>query len=434
MGELTMDTKRDSLCTSYQETRRQTEQLCQPLAQEDYMPQPIADVSPPRWHLGHTTWFFEAVILREFVAGYQDYHPRYAYLFNSYYQSLGSRWERAKRGHLSRPTVAEVYAFRAAIDERMLALITTCTEAYWSKLKSLVTIGLHHEQQHQELLLTDLKYILCQNPLHPVYQDIPEHRWPKVAQPANLDAWVEFSGGNHTIGYTGNGFFFDNERPVHTVYVMPFRLRKYLVTNREYLEFIDAGGYRDFRYWLDEGWTWLQTEAIQQPLYWEHEDGQWHHMTLHGYMPLDPDAPVTHISYYEAAAFATWAGKRLATEFEWEVAAKEALSDPAHGQFQDDGIYQPRPPCPAETLDRLCQQLGTVWEWTQSGYLPYPGYKPVAGALGEYNGKFMSNQMVLRGGSCATPRQHIRYTYRNFFHPDKQWQFTGIRLADAAPS
>jgi ergothioneine biosynthesis protein EgtB len=397
---------------------------------EDYMPQPIADVSPPRWHLGHTTWFFEALILREFIKGYREYHPQYAYLFNSYYQSLGERWERIKRGHLSRPTVDDVYAFRAAIDTRMEEIICTCPEENWLELEQLIIIGINHEQQHQELLITDLKYILCQNPLHPVYRNLPDDAWPDVMPSTNLDTWVEFPGGNYTVGYTGDGFFFDNERPVHTVYIMPFTLRKYLVSNREYVEFVRAGGYTDFRYWLDEGWSWLHREGRRHPLYWEHDDGAWYQMTLHGYRPLAPNAPVTHINYFEAAAFATWAGKRLATEFEWEAAAQQTHPHVTDGQFQDTGIYHPLSPSPSETAHRLCQQLGTVWEWTQSGYLPYPGYKPVEGALGEYNGKFMSSQMVLRGGSCATPRDHIRYTYRNFFHPDKQWQFTGIRLAD----
>lgn len=417
--------QRSDLQHAYLEVRQMTKALCQPLAIEDYVVQPVAYVSPPKWHLAHTTWFFETFILQPYVPGYTPYHPLYGYLFNSYYHHAGARWERPKRGDLSRPTVAEVYAYRAAIDERVLQLIDTLDAPQWPEVCDRLVLGLHHEQQHQELLVTDIKYILARNPLRPVYAT-PQATPAPAALPA-LQA-VAFPGGTYEIGYGAAGFCFDNEQPVHRVYVQDFALHNRVVTNGEYLAFVEDGGYGDFRHWLSPGWDTVQREGWEAPLYWERLDGHWGEMTLTGFRELELAAPVTHVSYYEAAAYASWAAKRLPTEAEWEVAAQLTGISTASGTFVDDGAFHPRP-APLQS-DGLLQMLGDVWEWTGSAYLPYPGYRQAEGALGEYNGKFMVDQMVLRGGSCATPRNHIRVTYRNFFHAPERWQFTGIRLAD----
>jgi ergothioneine biosynthesis protein EgtB len=417
--------QRAEIQRAYLDVRQSTETLCQPLATEDYVVQPVAYVSPPKWHLGHTTWFFETFILQPYQPGYQPHHPLYNYLMNSYYQHAGARWARPKRGDLSRPTVQEIYAYRRATDDRMLQLIETVDAAQWQEMCDRLVLGLHHEQQHQELLVTDIKYILALNPLQPVYQaavplspvaTVPEARW------------VPFSGGTYEIGYQGEGFCFDNEQPVHCVSVPDFVLQDRLVTNGEYLAFIADGGYNDFRHWLSDGWDTVQREGWEAPLYWLQVDGVWHETTLAGVREVDLQAPLTHVSYYEADAYARWAQRRLPTEAEWEVAARLTGVSAAAGNFVEDRAFHPQPV--SQTGGSLAQMLGDVWEWTSSAYLPYPGYRPDAGALGEYNGKFMVNQMVLRGGSCATPRSHIRLTYRNFFHADERWQFTGIRLAD----
>ena len=421
--------QRDVLKNNYQRVRNKTEELCIPLATEDYVPQPIEDVSPPRWHLAHSTWFFETFLLKSFNKRYKEFHPKYSFLFNSYYQTVGERWQRVERGHLSRPTVQDIYTYRKRIDEQILALIDNIDEEQWPEFRDIMTLGLNHEQQHQELLLTDLKYILCRNPLWPVYNTFEKNEIRiSLSLPEDYFDYVEFDRGVFEVGYEGNGFYFDNEGPVQKVYLEPFRLRKGLVTNAEFLEFMEDDGYQNFRYWLSEGWDFVVNNNIKFPEYWHREDDQWFEATLNGYKELDLNAPVTHISFYEAEAFATWAGKKLPTEFEWEVAAKLTNPEIRDSNLQDSYIFHPVPALlPAA---ELYQMVGDVWEWTHSSYLPYKGYKAAEGALGEYNGKFMINQMVLRGGSCATPADHIRLSYRNFFHPDKRWQFTGIRLAE----
>jgi len=409
----------------YFDVRHWTHTLCQPLAIEDYVVQPVASMSPPKWHLAHTTWFFETFILQPYTPDYTPYHPLYSYLFNSYYQHVGERWERPKRGDLSRPTVQDVYAYRAAVDDRMMHLIDTLDAPQWAEVYDRIVLGLHHEQQHQELLVTDIKYILATNPLYPVYHAAPHMQ---VSATGSAAHFIPFAGGTYEIGYDAEGFCFDNEQPAHRVLVQDFAVHNRLVTNGEYLAFIEDGGYGDFRHWLSNGWDTVQREAWDAPLYWQCIDGQWHEMTLAGLRVLDVHAPVTHVSYYEAAAYASWAGKRLPTEAEWEVAARCIKATPAAGNFVETQHFHPMPALPQ--TGALVQMLGDAWEWTGSAYLSYPGYRQGPGALGEYNGKFMVDQMVLRGGSCATPRRHIRVTYRNFFPTYERWQFTGIRLAD----
>ncbi|OON68584.1 ergothioneine biosynthesis protein EgtB [Hymenobacter sp. CRA2] len=424
-----------SFAERFAAVRAQTEALCRPLLPEDTVVQPVIDVSPPKWHLAHTTWFFETFLLKEHLPGYEVFHPQYAYLFNSYYNSLGSRVNRADRGTLSRPPLADVYAYRAHVDRHMQQLLASYTDDA-APFAEVMELGLQHEQQHQELLVTDIKYILSTNPLAPSYWPAEQ---PAPAASAALPpaSWLAVPGGLGRIGYQPEagdaaGFCFDNEQGVHTVYVEPFEVQNRLVTNAEYLAFVEAGGYQDFRYWLGEGWDLVQAEGWQAPLYWvrpEAADGPWQRFTHHGLQPLDPAAPVTHISFYEADAYAHWAGARLLTEAEWELAARHFAPDAAAGNFLESQRYDPAP-LPADAAPDQCHQLlGDCWEWTYSAYHPYPGYQKAPGALGEYNGKFMINQLVLRGGSCATPASHIRLSYRNFFHADKRWQFTGIRLA-----
>ncbi len=414
--------ERASLQTRFREIRKQTEAICAPLEVEDYVVQPIVDVSPPKWHLGHVTWFWETFLLQAFKNTYKPYHALYNFLFNSYYESIGERVMRQKRGDLSRPTVKEVYAYRNVISEEMLDLIETVSEAKWNEFLALLELGLNHEQQHQELLLTDIKFILSQNPTKPSYCHAPRQNGVEIES-----KMIEIAGGKHCIGYNGTGFCFDNEQPHHAVWIDDFKLQNRLVTNREYLEFIEDGGYRDFRHWLSEGWEWVQRESWNAPLYWEKRDGEWVEYTLSGIEPLNPNAPVCHISYFEAEAFASWKGKRLPTEAEWEVAASKTNVS-MKNVLLNSGFFHPQPP--DKVHDGFYDFLGNVWEWTNSAYLPYPRYKHSSGAVGEYNGKFMSNQMVLRGGSVATPESHIRATYRNFFHTDKRWQVSGIRLAE----
>ncbi|GAB2947525.1 ergothioneine biosynthesis protein EgtB [Hymenobacter coalescens] len=422
-----------SAADRYAAVRAHTEALCRPLLPEDTVVQPVIDVSPPKWHLAHTTWFFETFLLQPHLPGYQLFHPQYAFLFNSYYNSLGSRVNRADRGTLSRPALADVYAYRAHVDEHMQRLLAAGVATAFA---DVLELGLQHEQQHQELLVTDIKYVLSTNPLAPAYW--PAGRPAPAPQPALPPAsWLAVPGGLGTIGFQPEagdapGFCFDNELNAHPVYVAPFELQNRLVTNAEYLAFVEAGGYQDFRYWLGEGWDLVQTEGWQAPLYWvrpEAAGGAWQRFTHHGLQPLDPAAPVTHISFYEADAYAHWAGARLPSEAEWELAARHFGTDAGASNFVESQRYDPAP-LPADAPADQCHQLlGDCWEWTYSAYHPYPGYQKAAGALGEYNGKFMINQLVLRGGSCATPRSHIRVSYRNFFHADKRWQFTGIRLA-----
>ena len=403
--------------------RAATLALSEPLSAEDYVVQSMPDASPAKWHLAHTTWFFEEFVLQHAVPGYKFYDEQFRYLFNSYYNTVGPMHSRPHRGLLSRPTVGQVLAYRACIDERMNAVLQRGELS--PALQDIITLGLNHEQQHQELLLTDLKHLFSCNPLLPAY--VREMAQPARSPPAL--SFKAFDAGLIEIGHAGGGFCFDNELPRHRTYTQPFRLANRAVTNGEYLEFIRAGGYENAAHWLSDGWVTVQSEGWTRPIYWSRSlDAQF---TLTGLRDLDPGSPVCHLSYYEADAFARWAGARLPSETEWELAANDA---PLGGNFVENRRWQPETPAsagPAGTAaaGALLQMFGDVWEWTQSAYAPYPGFKAATGALGEYNGKFMVNQLVLRGGSCATPASHIRATYRNFFNPAARWQFTGLRLA-----
>ncbi|MSQ24524.1 MAG: ergothioneine biosynthesis protein EgtB [Chloroflexi bacterium] len=408
-----------SLASRYREVRSLTEALCATLVPEDFVIQAMPDVSPTKWHLAHVSWFFETFLLKPFLPSYRPIDPRYEYLFNSYYNTVGPQFSRPNRGHLSRPTVAEVFAYRAHVDDGMAALFEL---ANGPEFADRVELGLNHEQQHQELLLTDIKFNLSVNPLRPVFQANPSsHSTPLPPQ------WVRFSGGIQSIGHDGNGFSFDNEGPRHEVLLAPFQMASRLVTNAEFLEFIADGGYERPELWLSAGRASAQTQGGEAPRYWERSDDGWQNFTLGGMQPVDLAAPVCHVSYYEADAFARWAGERLPTEQEWEHAAS---AQPIEGNFLESGAFHPGVARSTNgAAIHLSQLYGDVWEWTGSAYLPYPGFRPLDGNLGEYNGKFVVNQMVLRGGSCVTPRSHIRASYRNFFPPDARWQFTGIRLA-----
>ena len=382
----------NDLLQYFKEVRSRTEELCAPLETEDYIPQPVVDVSPPKWNIAHTTWFFEEMILKKFAPDYQVFDPNFGFLFNSYYNTIGERTRRDNRGDLSRPTVAKVFEYRKYVDEKMSELLS---QKLSDELKDLVFLGSNHEQQHQELFLTDLKFSLSRNPLFPVYRE--NYAIEEICEMPGK-RFVEFAEGIYEIGYRGDGFCFDNELSRHKVFLNDFSIRGSLATNAEYLEFIEDGGYQNFNLWHAEGWDWVNQNAITAPLYWQKKDGEWFCFTLSGLRPVNLDAPVCHVSFYEAAAFAEWKGARLPTEFEWETAS--------------------------DLFD-----FGLRWEWTNSAYLPYPQFTKAAGAVGEYNGKFMINQMVLRGASVATPVNHSRKTYRNFFHPNLRWQFNGIRLA-----
>lgn len=411
----------------YCAARGATVELCAPLASEDYVVQSMPDASPAKWHLAHTSWFFEEFVLAQASADYHPYAESFRYLFNSYYNTVGPMHSRAARGMLSRPTVAEVMAYRAAIDERMASLLTAGDLP--RELESVLTLGLEHERQHQELLLTDIKHLFSLNPLLPAYRAQPP---PRPLRAATL-RYLPFAGGITGIGHAGPGFCFDNELPRHRALVAPFRLANRPVTNGEYREFVRAGGYEDARLWLADGWALARREEWQRPIYWSHSLEE--EFTLTGVRALDPEAPLCHVSCYEADAFARWAEARLPTEFEWELAAGTAALT---GNFVEQRAWHPQAtdtesghssPRDSPASDTLLQMFGDVWEWTQSAYAPYPGYAPVAGTLGEYNGKFMINQLVLRGGSCATPQEHVRASYRNFFPPAARWQFSGVRLA-----
>lgn len=414
-----------SLSEHYQQVRQLSEQICKPLAIEDYVIQTMPDVSPAKWHLAHTTWFFETFLLIPHLKQYSVFHPKYGYLFNSYYEAIGQRHPRPQRGLLSRPTVEEVYQYRHSVDDAMQQLIADRSQD--ETIKNLITLGLHHEQQHQELLFTDLKHILAYNPLRPAYQKATLTA-AASGNSCKPEKWLDYPGGLYAIGFAADGFAFDNEGPLHQVYLQDYYLAARLVTNGEYLEFMQAGGYEKSEYWLSEGWGLVQKEQWQAPLYWEQIEGQWWVMTLAGMQLVNEAEPVCHVSFFEADAFAQWAGKRLPTEAEWEVATAQV---PIRGNLLDSGNLDSGHlhPIAATGATRPDQLYGDVWEWTQSAYLPYPGFKAAAGAIGEYNGKFMCNQMVLRGGSCVTPIDHIRPTYRNFFPPSARWQFSGIRLA-----
>jgi len=412
----------DALLEDYRAIRRHSETLCAPLAVEDYVIQAMPDVSPPKWHLAHTTWFFETFLLIPYLKPYRLFHERYGYLFNSYYETVGSFFPRPQRGLLARPTVEEIYRYRAYVDEAMAELLTAPPPSDKDEIASRLLLGLNHEQQHQELLLTDIKYNFAVNPLRPVYR----HANHPKAPAASALGWLDYGGGLREIGHAGSGFAYDNETPRHKVYLRDYRLASRLVTNGEYLEFVEAGGYRRAELWLSDGWAAIRQRGWQAPLYWENIEGEWWLMTLSGMRPLDENEPVCHVSFYEADAYARFRGKRLPTEAEWECAASRCT---IRGHFRESGRYHPAATSETEGGD-IAQIFGDVWEWTRSPYAPYPGFKPLAGSIGEYNGKFMCNQMVLRGGSCATPESHIRTTYRNFFYPPDRWQFTGIRLAE----
>lgn len=385
------------------------------------------DVSPAKWHLGHVSWFFETFLLMPESIGYEPFHPRFNFVFNSYYNAVGDRHPRPRRGLLARPTVDEVLAYRRHVDRHMTALLTGLHGADSERLAPVVEIGLHHEQQHQELLVTDFKHLFAINPLYPVYRPAATGSNGRLPAAPAPHGWLECAGGLRWFGHDGTGFAYDNEEPRHQRFLQPYRLADRLVTNAEYLRFMAGGGYRRPELWLSDGWDAVKREGWEAPLYWSRDGDEWQHMTLSGMRPVAPAEPVVHVSYFEADAYARWAGARLPTEFEWEAAAVTEPNAAAPANFVEDMTFHPRP-CPPGTGIR--QLFGDAWEWTASDYAPFPGYRPVPGALGEYNGKFMCNQYVLRGGSCATSRTHIRATYRNFFPPEKRWQFTGIRLAD----
>lgn len=415
-----------SLLEQYRNVRQASEAICQPLQKEDYVVQPVVDVSPPKWHLGHTTWFWETFLLEKHLPGYKVFNPDYNFVFNSYYETIGARVIRTDRGNLSRPSVEDVYRYRKYVDDAMAELLSKSWGPETSvagsleqrssgmassepgsgglsgTLRDIILLGLNHEQQHQELLWSDIKYILGHNPLFPAWSDFDINDKELAASYGKkekvTDTLIPIPAGIYEIGYKGDGFCFDNELARHKVWLNDFRIAASLVTNEEYIAFIEAGGYENFIYWHAEGWDWVKQHHVNAPLYWHAIDGKWFYYTLAGLRPLDPEQPVCHISYYEAVAYAAWKGMRLPTEWEWEAAS---------GEFG----------------------WGKRWEWTESAYLPYPGFKKAEGAIGEYNGKFMVSQMVLRGASVATPAFHSRNTYRNFFHPQLRWQFTGIRLA-----
>ncbi len=383
-----------SLWEQYSATRALSVSICLALEKEDYVVQPVVDVSPPKWHLGHTTWFFETFILKPYCFGYQEFNPDFNYVFNSYYETLGTRVIRTDRGNLSRPTVDQVYHYRNYVDEAMGNFLMEIELE--QSVQEIFILGLNHEQQHQELLWYDIKYILGHNPLFPAYQSTSIESDLKLNE--DQEEWVEIPAGIYEIGHQSSGFSFDNEHRVHQVFLQHSAICKQLVSNADYLEFIAAEGYLNFNYWHAEGWEWVKLHNISSPLYWHLIEGEWFEYTLTGLKPLVINAAVAHLSFYEAAAYAQWKGMRLPTEFEWEVASKDL-------------------------------KWGKLWEWTESAYLPYPGFSKAPGALGEYNGKFMVNQKVLRGGSVATSPNHTRYTYRNFFHPHLRWMFSGLRLA-----
>lgn len=407
------------LYKEFLKVRKFTESLCEPLETEDFVIQSMTDMSPTKWHLAHTTWFFEEFILKKFYNNYKVMNELYSYLFNSYYVQAGERFSRPHRGLLSRPTVKEVMEYRNYIDKYMVDLLQKNDDDLPQKLKVLIEIGLNHEQQHQELIITDLKHLFSINPLYPVYKRL---KYNQSDLPDKID-WLSYEGGIYEIGYSGNGFYYDNEKPKHKTYLNNFLIADRLVTNREYIEFINDDGYFRPELWLSDGYAMVDEQKWVAPLYWKKIEDQWMYYTLNGFREVVLDEAVCHISHFEADAFARWANARLATEAEWEFVSKDLNIE---GNFVDDELFHP---VWKNDSNKVKQMFGTVWEWTQSNYLPYPGYKTPKGAIGEYNGKFMSGQMVLRGGSCATSKDHIRKTYRNFFHPHLRWQFSGIRLA-----
>jgi ergothioneine biosynthesis protein EgtB len=420
----------------FHQIRKFTDSLCSGLEPEDCVVQSMPDVSPTKWHIAHTTWFFETFILKRFVRRYRAEIPEYAYLFNSYYNAAGDMHRRDLRGLISRPTVKEAQRYRASIDSHIADLISDADDRLFDEIEPVLVLGMHHEQQHQELLITDIKHVFAQNPLHPVFRE-PKTGGRSSSMPASQSSppeFVEFEQTMTEIGHDGRGFAYDNEGPRHQVLVPAFALASRPVTNGEYIAFIEDNGYHRPEFWLSLGWMTVNEQRWEAPLYWTKRDGTWWNFTLSGFRPVDESEPVTHVSYFEADAYTNWAGARLPTEVEWERAASDC---PIDGNFVESELFHPAPIAIASAASaekpvqdgRLQRMFGDVWEWTRSAYSPYPGYRAAPGALGEYNGKFMCNQYVLRGGSCATSRTHIRRTYRNFFQPEKRWQFTGIRLA-----
>jgi ergothioneine biosynthesis protein EgtB len=422
LKEKVLTINRSDYLNKYSSVRNFSVKLCKTLLTEDYVIQSMPDVSPTKWHLAHVSWFFETFVLKKGIKNYESLHPQYNFLFNSYYVQAGKRWTRAIRGLLSRPTVNEVYEYRAYVDEKMMDFITNSADETFFELAPVIDIGINHEQQHQELILTDIKHLLSINPLRPVYA---EKEIINSSEIASLK-WIYNDGGIKEIGSKGENFSYDNEFNRHKVLLNPFLISSRLITNIEYISFINDNGYERAELWLSDGFAAVQNENWKAPLYWENIDGEWWNFTLNGFKKVNPAEPVCHVSHYEADAFARWAGARLPFETEWETAADNLI---IKGNFVEDFNFHPIPLKVETGSNELNQMFGDVWEWTQSAYLPYPGYKILPGALGEYNGKFMSNQIVLRGGSCATSITHIRKTYRNFFPPHSRWQFMGIRLA-----
>jgi ergothioneine biosynthesis protein EgtB len=429
MGESICADTREATMVQYRDVRGRTERLCAPLHIEDFGVQSMPDASPTKWHLAHTSWFFETFLLQPFASGYETFHPQFNYLFNSYYNQVGPRLSRPERGLLSRPTVREVFQYRAWVDAQIQRL-SEASERLWQQIQPRLVLGLHHEQQHQELLLTDIKHVFACNPLRPRYKITPKG----IDAPGSLEPsasiaplrWHDFPAGLSWIGQSAQGFAFDNEQPRHRVFLEGYQLADRLTTCGEYLSFIEDHGYDRPELWLSDGWAARSRAGWQAPLYWEKRDGQWQHMTLSGMRPVCPAEPVAHVSYYEADAFARWAGCRLPTETEWERSAAEVS---IAGNFVENDVLHPVPWTGLSEAGQPAQLFGDVWEWTASPYTAYPGFQRAADALGEYNGKFMCNQFVLRGGSCVSPMNHIRATYRNFFPPETRWQFSGIRLA-----
>jgi len=409
----------ESLSARYRDVRDFSKLLTRDLEAEDCVVQSMPDVSPTKWHLAHTTWFFETFVLKQFVTDYVPAIPEYAFLFNSYYNAAGTMHRRDLRGLISRPTVAESSRYRASVDRQIEELVGSASDDLLDEIQPIITLGIHHEQQHQELLVTDIKHVFAQNPLHPIFRKQTEE---KMQAPPRM-SFVDFDETVASIGHRDNGFSYDNEGPQHRVLIPKFSLGSRLVTCGEYQRFMEAGGYHRPEFWLSLGWMTINEQRWEAPLYWEKRDGAWWHFTLSGFRPVDENEPVTHVSYFEADAFANFSGARLPTEFEWERVAQDETIE---GNFVESERFHP---APATDANGLMQMFGDVWEWTRSAYSPYPGYHAAPGAIGEYNGKFMCNQYVLRGGSCATSQSHIRATYRNFFQPEKRWQFTGIRLA-----
>ncbi|MEO6929013.1 MAG: ergothioneine biosynthesis protein EgtB [Casimicrobiaceae bacterium] len=403
----------------YSRVRDASMALAAPLSAEDCALQSMPDASPVKWHLAHTSWFFETFVLTPHLAGYVALDPAYRMLFNSYYNAVGDQYPRPERGLLSRPSLDAVRAYRAHVDQAMRQYLGSAVAA---DIKAVIALGIQHEQQHQELMLTDIKHLLARNPLRPQYTP----GWPLTQVTPRRASWLAFAGGLLEFGHDRADFAFDNEQPRHRAYVGPYALSSHPVNNGEYAAFIDDGGYQRPEFWLAAGWDEVQRQHWDAPLYWSRNGDRWHTFTLHGEAEIDAHAPVTHVSYYEADAYARWSAARLPTEYEWELAAREV---PMLGNFVDSGALHPLASRDASPVGVAAQLFGDVWEWTQSAYLPYPGFNAAPGAIGEYNGKFMSGQMVLRGGSCVTPRSHIRATYRNFFPPSARWQFSGIRLA-----